>query len=75
MNGGQLWITCDGMLTACFTGPVLAPRRRSLAAFDVCTARALRAEITRHQPARAITYDPFPQYELAPFGYLTDGAR
>jgi hypothetical protein len=45
------------------------PRRRSLTAFDVCTTRALRAEITRHHPARAVTWDPFSQYNVAPFGY------
>ena len=48
-------------LTAYSTGLALAPLRRDLTASDVCTSRGLRAEITRHQPARAISSDPFPQ--------------
>jgi hypothetical protein len=50
-------------------GPALAPRMRCLTASDVCTARALHPEITRHEPVLAITSDLFPQYEVAPLGY------
>src|SRR5262249_54348008 len=47
----------------------LGARGPCLSASDVCTARALRPEITRHQPVRAITSDPCWQYEVAPPGY------